>query len=177
MTRPSLIAWRSTDMRFLPLLAVLATMLAVLIVVLYVVFTVVRVEGYSMAPALHPDDRVLSTRGHDAPAVGDVVLLHVPGVPGSMIKRVVAVSGDEIEVLGDVIYVNGELSDVAPTAYIDTDARGRMKLTVPADAVFVLGDNRPEALDSRHFGPVPMDAIEGNVIGIILPLTRAGALD
>ena len=164
-------------MRFLPLLSILVAMLAVLIVVLYVAFMVVRVEGESMAPALRSGDRLLSTRGYDHPAAGDVVLFNMPGIAGSMIKRVIAVPGDEIEVVGDVIYVNGEVSDAAPTARINIDAIDRMGLTVPAGTVYVLGDNRPEALDSRHFGPVPVEAIEGNLIGIILPLHRAGAID
>lgn len=178
--RPSLIAWRSSDRRYLPLLVILTALLAMLVSVFYIAFVVVRVDGDSMAPALHSQDRLLMTRGYDHPEAGDVVAFTVTGpggVPDPLIKRVVAVPGDEIEVLGDVIYVNGKLSDAAPTARIGTSGRGRIQLTVPEGTVYVLGDNRPLALDSRTLGPIPLEDIEGRGVAIILPLTRAGAID
>jgi signal peptidase I len=48
---------------------------------------------------------------------------------------------------------------------------------IPDGAVFVLGDNRDNSSDSRVWGPVPLDRIEGRVIGVWWPLRRAGGID
>ena len=174
------IAWRASDRRYLPLLLLLCVGLAVLVSVLYVVFSVVRVNGDSMAPALHSGDRVLVTRGYAVPQAGDIVAFALVGPDGGedpLIKRVVAVPGDQVEMVGDIVYVNGELSEVAPTAFVGTEAGSRIQLTVPAGTVYVLGDNRPYALDSREIGPVPLEAIEGKGVAIMLPVHRARPID
>ena len=49
-------------------------------------------------------------------------------------------------------------------------------MVVPEGCVFVMGDNRAESADSRVFGAVPMDKIEGNVICRIWPLNKIGKL-
>jgi signal peptidase I len=45
---------------------------------------------------------------------------------------------------------------------------------IPANEIFILGDNRAESRDSRMFGPVPLDEIEGSVLFIYWPLGHAG---
>lgn len=180
MTEHGLIAWRTSDRRYLPLLVVLVVVLSALVATLYFVFTVVRVSGDSMEPALLSEDRVLMTRGYPSPQAGDIVaftIMEPDGVADPLIKRVVAIPGDQVEVLGDIVYVNGELSSAAPTARVGADDAPRIEMTVPPGTVYVLGDNRPYALDSRSFGPVPLDTVEGKGVAIILPLTRAGAID
>ncbi|MFA0745870.1 MAG: hypothetical protein LASZOEIN_002684, partial [Candidatus Fervidibacter sp.] len=47
---------------------------------------------------------------------------------------------------------------------------------IPKDAVFVMGDNRPSSNDSRDFGPVPLDLIEGKVVFRYFPLGRMGRI-
>lgn len=180
MHKSSFIVWRPRDRRFLPLLIALIVVFASLISVLYVVFSVVRVAGDSMEPALLSGDRVLLTRGYEHPEAGDVVsftVLSPHGQPERLIKRVVAVPGDTVQVVGDVVYVNGELSNAAPTARVGTGGDPRLELAVPPGTVYVLGDNRPVALDSRFFGPVSLASIRGAGVAVIWPPTRAGAID
>jgi len=43
--------------------------------------------------------------------------------------------------------------------------------------VFVLGDNRPDSLDSRSFGPIPLVNVRGKVIAVFAPVTRLGLID
>ena len=175
MQRPSLIPWRRGDRLYLPLLAVLVFVLATTITLLYVVFNVVRVDGDSMAPVLQHNDRLLVTRGYGEPRIGDIVAFEMRTRDGqlvSLVKRVVAVGGDEIEILGDVAYVNGELSSVAPDAVIGNETIHLGPALVPEGSVFVLGDNRPVSLDSRFIGTVPLDSVTGRGYAIVWPMSR-----
>lgn len=175
MQFPSFILWRQGDRRYLALAAGLVVLLVAVLVAFYVVCTVGRVEGASMAPTLLPDERVLLTRGYGQPARGDIVDIattEAGGVKGSMLKRVVALPGDTLRVVGDVAYVNGEESDVVPDAIVGGDTRVFFDGTVPDGAVYVLGDNRPVSLDSRFVGPVPLETIRGRVVAVISPVTR-----
>ena len=180
MAQPQFILWRRTDRHFLVLSAVLVVVLAMLITLLYVVFSVRKVEGPSMEPTLIQGDRVLETKGYDAPSVGDVVSIVTVdknGARSRIIKRVVAVPGDTVEVLGDVAYVNGEVSAVAPHAIVGGQSFHLGPMTVPDGSVYVLGDNRPVSLDSRYIGFIPLGSIRGKAIAVIFPPWRVGAID
>jgi signal peptidase I len=92
-----------------------------------------------------------------APERGNIVVVERMGK--NIIKRVVAVEGDSIDIdfqAGDVI-LNGEILD-EPYILNKTLLRSgyELPLVVPAGCVFVLGDNRDGSLDSRYFGPVPV---------------------
>jgi signal peptidase I len=180
MRESAFILWRPSDSRhYLPLVA-LVVILAALVTLLYFVFSVIRVDGGSMLPALEHNDRILVTRGYSTPERGDVVAFFAVERDGSrvrLLKRVVAVPGDSVEIVGDSAYVNGELSLVAPTATVSPDGWRSGPITVPEGTVFVLGDNRPESLDSRIFGPVPLSSVIGRATAIVLPLSRSTMID
>jgi signal peptidase I len=94
---------------------------------------------------------------------GQLVVFDSP--EGVNLKRVVALAGDRVEILDATLHVNG-----APVAEPYVDPRSLDGIfygpeTVPAGHVFVLGDNRFESLDSRHYGPVPLEDITGRVLG------------
>lgn len=90
-----------------------------------------------------------------------------------LIKRVVAVEGDEVEIAGNQVLVNGTavgepyLASVVNMA--DMSAR-----TIPEDHVWVMGDNRDASSDSRVFGPIEESAVVGQAILRIWPLDRIG---
>jgi signal peptidase I len=90
------------------------------------------------------------------------------GSTQDFIKRVMAVEGDTIEGRDDGIYVNGELVE---EPYLEegqtTGAFGPFE--VPADHIFVMGDNRDNSDDSRGFGPVPEDRVVGHAFVLIWP--------
>lgn len=172
------IVWRESDRRFLVLAAALAIVLGVLVSTFYVVFTTTRVSGPSMEPALYHDDRLLLTRSYDDPRRGDIVSATVPdeiGRPTDVIKRVVALPGDTVEIVGDSAYVNGALVAGSPT---DAGAGIRTApLVVPERSVYLLGDNRPVSYDSRIIGPVPVTSVDGVAVAIIAPLHRFSIMD
>jgi signal peptidase I len=173
------IPWRDRDLRYFPLVALLVFVLAGVITLLGIVFSVTRVDGDSMVPTLEHGDRILVTRGYDLPRIGDIVSIDVQGEDGStgVLKRVVALPGDTVEILGDSALVNGEPSEATDVAIIGPDRRHIGPLDVPDGMVYVLGDNRPVSLDSRYVGMITLGSVRGRVTAIVLPLRRARRID
>ncbi len=146
---------------------VLETILpAILIALLINLFVgqATRVEGQSMEPNLHSDQRLVvekvSYRFH-GPERFDVVVLKVPSQGEELlIKRVIGLPGETVEIKNGRVYINGEELE---EPFITSETRpGRYsRVTVPPLHVFVLGDNRDHSNDSRSFGPVPI----GNIVG------------
>jgi signal peptidase I len=145
--------------------------------VFYVLFLPLQVVGDSMVPSLMDGDRLLVTKSYERPARGDVVIIHGGATSDEdVVKRVVAVAGDTVEIRDDVALVNGVVeitTDVVRVAergvYIDP-------MIVPEGHVYVLGDNRPVSLDSRYMGPVSLERVAGRAEFVFLPLGRASAI-
>jgi signal peptidase I len=122
-----------------------------------------RVYGHSMEPNLHTDQRLvvekLSYRLH-SPRRADVVVLHIPDHSKELlIKRVIALPGETIQIKNGSVYINEEYLD---EPYLDVETRGSYgPLTIPPDHIFVMGDNRGASNDSRSFGPVHVDQVVG----------------
>lgn len=137
------------------------------------------VDGTSMASTLQSGDRVfvnkMSYRLHD-PNRGDVVVLHqISGtVERDLIKRVIGLPGEEIEVRSCNVLIDGRLLD---EPYIETDLAERSACggdtpptRIPEDHVFVLGDNRAGSQDSRALGPISTDELVGRAFVVFWPL-------
>ncbi|WP_331721876.1 signal peptidase I [Alkalithermobacter thermoalcaliphilus] len=138
------------------------------------------VKGYSMYPTLEENDYLLINRmayRSDEPQRGDIVVFksHIPGDDGKekdLVKRVIGISGDKIEIVNGIVYVNNEelIED-----YINGDyTEGYVNVVVPDGYVFVLGDNRPNSMDSRHdsVGFVSMDEVVGKVFIRLYPFNK-----
>ena len=138
------------------------------------------VEGESMLSTLEDGDRVLvnrlSYRLHD-PRRGDVVVLkRFDGASEErdLIKRVVALPGEEVEFRSCTVFINGR---ALTEPYIDPEIEARdgcgesyPKQVVPDGTVFVLGDHRGRSSDSRLFGPIADDLLIGRAFVIIWPV-------
>ena len=136
------------------------------------------VDGTSMATTLHDGDRVfvnkLSYRLHD-PNRGDVVVLHELTNTSSrdLIKRVIALPGETIEVRNCDVLIDGQRLDepyLDPEVVTPGNCGGDTPpTTVPADHVFVMGDNRAGSLDSRNLGPIDEDELVGRAFVVFWP--------
>ena len=90
-----------------------------------------------------------------------------------LIKRVVGLPGEVVEARGGRVLIDGrEL--VEPYLPADLATADFGPVTVPADAVFVLGDNRGDSADSRVIGPVPIDTIVGRAVAAGLATVAVG---
>jgi len=152
---------------------------AILIALLLNVFVgqATRVQGQSMEPNLHTDQRLVvekvSYRFH-GPRRGDVVVIRVPSQGEDLlIKRVVGLPGETVEIHDGQVYIDGQLLDEPYTN--GSTRQGRIgRVIVPALQVFVMGDNRDHSNDSRSFGPVPIENIVGRAWLSYWPLNNAG---
>ena len=149
------------------------------VIILYVLYTTAVIEGDSMFPSLHVADYILVERGYDTPLRGDVVVYDSTGREGEairVVKRVVAVPGDAVRVDSGQAYVNGLVEECEDCVLIDGDT-SIPEYIVPDETLFVLGDNRPYSLDSRHYGPVPIDSVIGQAVLVFAPAERFGTID
>ena len=127
------------------------------------VFRTVGVDGTSMVPTLKSEDRLILTHMFYRPERGDIVVIsRAEEGKTPLIKRVIAVAGDTIEITANKeVFLNGELLD-EPYLNISTPAKGCIgQITVPEDHIFVMGDNRSVSWDSRDIGPVPVSLVMG----------------
>jgi len=97
------------------------------------------IPSASMAPTLQVGDDIVVTPYHaGAPARGDIVVFHAPTAADElMVKRIAGTPGDAV------------------------DAGAGRIVVVPAGCYFVVGDNRQDSFDSRHWGPLRRDLIVG----------------
>jgi signal peptidase I len=156
--------------------------IAVALIVAFLVRTFVLahfvVDGTSMATTLHDDDRVfvnkLSYRLHD-PNRGDVVVLHqITGASErDLIKRVIALPGETIEVRSCQVLIDGQPLEepyLDPEVVQPGNCGGELApQTVPEDHVFVMGDNRGGSQDSRALGPIDEDDLVGRAFVVFWP--------
>ena len=154
----------------------------VLAVILYVGISfavqAVHVEGLSMYAPLDNNDYLIANkidyRLH-APQRGDIVILRPPTNNSTdFIKRIIGLPGERILIRSGVVYINGHRLDepYLPEAWVsDTNwpenSSGRV---LGADEYFVMGDNRNRSQDSRFFGPISRDRIDGKAWFRIWPL-------
>lgn len=120
------------------------------------------VHGQSMEPNLHSDQRLIiekvSYRLH-GPQHGDIVVIRLDGFEIPLIKRVVGLPGETVEIRDNHVYIDGE--PLAEGYLPDMVQRNYGPVQVPPDHVFVMGDNRNASNDSRAFGAVHLNQIAG----------------
>ena len=150
------------------------------------------ISGPSMEPTLYSNNRVLvnklSYRIREIRRGEVVVFDRVRTENGveqhdDLIKRVIGLGDEEIEIRGCVVYIDGvRLAEpylgvdeaTEPDPVRRCRVADRAKERIPADEVFVMGDNRAESFDSRNFGPIPEDLVVGRAFLLIWPFAAVG---
>lgn len=130
----------------------------------------VRVDGYSMLPTLQNGEYVLVSKlayKIGEPQHGDIIVFEYPGEPQQdLIKRIIGLPGDSVQVMNSMVYVNGQaLSE----PYINAAPMYEGQWRVPQGFLFVLGDNRNDSSDSHSWGLLPMENVIGKAILIYWP--------
>lgn len=158
---------------------------ALVILIRWFIFAPFIVDGPSMEPNFHTDERLIVNKilyKIRSPHRGEVVVFHAPtGV--DYIKRVIALPGEKIKIENDKVYINGEeLKESYIQEAIDKlkNESGRNyntdfpETTVADGTVFVMGDNRINSQDSRMIGSVAYDKIVGRADLRFWPLSKLG---
>ncbi len=157
--------------------SVLAVMLAAIVVMRSFVFEILIVNGESMSMTIRPGDRIvlnnLAYRSRE-PERGDIIAFRIE--PNRiLIKRVVGIPGDLIEVRRGVLYRDEE--KVADEPYVTFHPNGHRQRShgprlVQHHHLFVMGDNRAMSIDSKDFGPITYEEVIGKAIFIYYPPGR-----
>lgn len=142
--------------------------IAVLLVVCgTLVFGVARNTDLGMTPAVKSGDLVLYFRLDKQFAAADVAAVEIEG--SFQIRRVVAVGGDTVNITEEGLQVNGSLqqeADVTGDTLAYTDGI-TFPIVLEGNQVFLLGDNRESASDSRLYGAVNVEDTLGKVVMIL----------
>lgn len=142
------------------------------------------VKNYSMIPTLDENNFLIVNRllyNLGTPKRGDIVVFKSPlktvtGKDKLLIKRVIALPGEEIIISDGEVYINGEYLE--EPYLVDTYTEGNIDMTIPEGKIFAMGDNRRNSLDSRDdvLGLVDMDDIVGKAFLRLYPFNRVGFL-
>jgi signal peptidase I len=174
---------RSTTRTVIEWVAVVGGALVVALVIRAFFLAAFYIPSESMVPTLEKGDRVLvnklSYKVHDVNRGDVVVFERPPNEPDNgikdLIKRVVGLPGETVEVRNCKVLINGNQLD-EPYVKQWTRTCTFAPKTVGDNEVFVMGDNRDDSQDSRFFGPISQDLIVGRAFVIVWPLTHLGWL-
>ncbi len=146
--------------------AVAAAVVVAAVIIRTQFIDVVSVSSDSMSPTVCTGDVAVLARlsGDDNVADGEIVTFPSPIDGTQMIKRVVATEGQSAVIKDAELFVDGIRVDEPYVDHASIDGVYTPTVTVPPGFVYVLGDNREIAIDSRAYGPIPTSAIDGKLL-------------
>lgn len=157
--------------------------IAVIIALLITKFVITHtlIPTGSMIPTIAINDHLIINRVpfyFTDPKPGEIVVFHHGK---ELIKRVIAVPGDTLDIDDGNVYINGQLLDEpylnepnSTYSFMMEDVKFPME--IPEGKYFLMGDNRNNSEDSRYFGMIDRDAIYAKSWFRIWPLNRLGTL-
>ena len=196
---------KSASSSVLELVVIVAVALGLALAIQAFLVKPFRIPSESMVPTLEVGQRVLVDRvgkHFDDYDRGDILVFKPPEGANSntcgtehstrsacpsptpqrsdtnFIKRVVAVGGDRLKVLGGAVYINGRRQR-EPFARLDSGCsicNLPREITVPKGYYFMMGDNRGASADSREWGPIPKKWVIGQAFATYWPPRRIGTL-
>lgn len=127
---------------------------------------VMLIQGNSMSPSYRNMQLVLLNKYSENYHANDVIAFHCEGLEAVLVKRIVAVPGDTVQIIDNILYVNGQNSSYYADAFFSYAGIAQEAITIAESQYFVIGDNIEESRDSRYeeVGMVHEDAVIGKVI-------------
>lgn len=155
------------------------------LIIAFVITTFIQptiVNGNSMYPTLKTKDYLIlnKTSYHKSiPKRGDIIvfqsnLLDDSGHKKKLVKRVIGLPGDIVQIKNGLVYLNGNL--LIENYLNNISENDQIKILVPNNEIFVLGDNRNDSIDSRSkdIGTIPFENIDGKIIFRFYPFNNMG---
>lgn len=146
-----------------------------------------EIPSGSMLDTIQLGDKVLSEKVSyytRDPAQGEIVTFIDPEESDrTLIKRVIAVGGQTVDLKDGVVYVDGQPLDESkytegkPSLELEGPANISYPYTVPEGYIWCMGDNRTNSSDSRYFGPVPVKNVTGHAFFTYWPPADFGPLE
>lgn len=165
---PARLTWRTLRNEWIkPGLTVLTFML-----LMNLFFPRYMVEGKSMEPNLHETERLFVSNVDAMTGSlirGEVVVAISPVGEISVVKRLIGLPGERIEVRGGAVYINGVALD---EPYLSEPPHYTGEWQLGDNEYFLLGDNRNHSLDSHTYGPIPASRLRGVVKFRFWPLNE-----
>ena len=174
---------------FLDVVVTILVALGVALLLRTFVVGVYEVPSGSMLETIQEGDLLLGekvTLNWESPKAGDVVTFESPREPGTtLVKRVIAVAGQTVDLRDGNVYVDGVQLDessytLGKPSYSLSDQAGSAGIsypyTIPDGYIWVMGDNRTNSLDSRYFGPVRVSSVTSKILCIYWPIPDVEAL-
>lgn len=94
-----------------------------------------------------------------------------------LVKRVIGIAGDEVDIKDGYVYVNGEKLDEPYVKGETEEHEFELPIVVGKNQLFVLGDNRAVSIDSRSFGLIDCRQVEGKAVFRIYPFNKIGKIE
>ena len=168
-------------------LKVTGLVIILLLCIKWFLFSTYEVEGNSMEPTLNDGNQlIVNQMTYEITDVArfDIIIFHDDNGE-DYVKRVIGLPGEQIEYRDDRLYVDGQyieepyLEDNRRSLFLEQKLTGDFTIEqitgekkVPENMLFVMGDNRLNSLDSRHFGFVSIDDIVGKVNVLYWPIEK-----
>lgn len=151
--------------------------LAIAIIIAWLVTKFVIFKAYiptgSMKPSIKEKDHVMITRIYKDINRGDIMVFNHKENKEPLIKRVIGLPNDDVEIKNGNVFINGNL---LKEDYVIYNENVNMKLKVPEECYLFFGDNRADSFDGRKWNNpyVNKKDIEGKAIFRIYPIDRIG---
>lgn len=134
----------------------------------------IYIPSESMVPTLRVGDQLFVTKIYNKNSIkrGDILVFYSEELGELLIKRVIGLPGEEVEVKNDgTVYVNGQKID---EPYVVNKSPKTGKFQVPEGKVLFLGDNRANSKDSRYWSDpyISLSQIKGKARVIVFPFKR-----
>lgn len=160
--------------------------LAIVLTVRTFLFAPYNVEGASMEPTLHNNEKIFVNKFSSVESItrGDIVIIEGSSV--NYVKRVIGLPGDEVKMENDQLFINGQVFD---EIYLENNREVAEQMgtlltedfgpiTVPENEYFVMGDNRLVSMDSRNgLGLISKETIVGKSEFVFFPFTDIRTVD